>query len=105
MLKYLNYLIPIRDPESFWPWIRDPGWKKFGSAHWLEGRIQSRNFITHSGSENTVTAYIFQILLPPDAGGAAAPLGGSHDLQRRHLAAQVHEEGHGKRLNSSWLID
>ncbi len=23
--------IRIRDPESFWPWIRDPGWKKFGS--------------------------------------------------------------------------
>ncbi len=21
--------IRIRDPESFWPWIRDPGWKKF----------------------------------------------------------------------------
>ena len=41
--------------------------------------------------------YLFQILLPPDAGGAAAPLGGSHDLQRRHLAAQVHEEEHGKR--------
>ncbi len=54
--------------------------------------------------------YLFQILLPPDAGGAAAPLGGSHDLQRRHLAAQVHEEGHGKRgrdhriLVVDWLI-
>jgi hypothetical protein len=23
---YLNSLIRIRDPESFWPWIRDPEW-------------------------------------------------------------------------------
>jgi hypothetical protein len=60
----------------------------------FEGRIQSRN-------NSFRMLYLFQILLPPDAGGAAAPLGGSHDLQRRHLAAQVHEEGHGKRLYSS----
>jgi hypothetical protein len=24
--------IRIRDPESFGPWIWDPGWKKFGSG-------------------------------------------------------------------------
>ena len=38
-----------------------------------------------------------EVLLPPDAGGAAAALGGPAHLQRRHLAAQVYEEGHGRR--------
>ncbi len=26
------FLIRIRDPESFWSWVQDPGWKKFGTG-------------------------------------------------------------------------
>jgi hypothetical protein len=45
-VKMLKYLMRIRDPESFCPWIQDPIWKKFvsgildkhpGSATLLDG--------------------------------------------------------------------
>jgi len=58
-----------------------------------------RSRIHHRAHDETV-----QIVLPPDAGGAATSLGGSHDLQRRHLAAQMHEEGHRKACELSLLI-
>ncbi len=45
--KYLKSLMQIRiwDPESFWPWIRGPGLKKFGSGILVNIWIRNTAFI------------------------------------------------------------
>jgi hypothetical protein len=40
-LKILKFFDADLDPESFWPWIRDPGWKNSvpGSATLATGTV------------------------------------------------------------------
>jgi hypothetical protein len=68
-LKYLNSLMWIRDPgwKKFGSGIQDPGWKKFGSGinilepqHWIRARA-NRDSVPKAGHKNvnslTVTVY------------------------------------------------
>jgi hypothetical protein len=45
-LKILKFFDADPDPESFWPWIREAGWKKSGSGINIPDPEHCKNYFT-----------------------------------------------------------